>query len=1322
MDIKAINKSRHGFFGKNYTYYLAKIVTVSFFSLFIFNVLSSSVSAATRTWDGGGGADTNWSTDANWSSDTEPVSGDTVVFDNTSDNNSVVDAGFTGVVTSVSINSGYDGTITLARSLQTSGSYSQAAGSFTAANQTLTVNTTFALSGGTFTASSGTTSVGTALTISGSPTFNHNNGTFTFIGTSGATLSCNNVTFNLVAFTHTSGTKTVSSNCSFPLGANPTVSADIALTGTLSGSGTLTFTAGTFSLNSGATLSGFTGLVTNILTVSGATLNLGSYSVVDINNAFNLSSGSFTAPSGSMTVARGLTISGGSFVHNSGTLTFDNNTSDTLSCNNVSFNRVTFAHTGGTKTVSSNCNLPLGSNPTIGSGAGGTITLNGTISGTGTLTTNAGTLTLNTGAVLSGFSGLVSGAGLTVAGATIDLGSFSPVDVNGAFTLSSGSVTMPTGTATFASTFTISGSPTFNHNNGTITFDGGGATLSCNNVSFNLVNVWPTSSTKTINSDCLLPLGNNPTMNTVAGSTAVVLNGTLSGTGTLTARALTLNTRAVLSGFSGLVAEGNFTNAGATTDLSSYTTVDFNGTTSFSLSSGTFTAPSGTMTVAAGFTISGGIFNHNNGTVTFDGGSGTLSCNTTSFNLIIFAHTSGTKTVSSNCSFPLGNNPIVGNGGSITLTGTLSGSGTYTQSLGQLRLNAASVFSGFSGLSILTLVLEGGDLNLGGYSLVDINNHLTINSGTFIAPETMTVAGNFTISGGTFTHNNGTVTLDGTNQNLSGSTTFHNLTKNASSVDTLTFTAGTTQTISGSLNLQGVSGELLSLLSSSPGSSWNIDATGGRVLKYLDVQDSNNTNTLVMSASSSIDSENNTNWEFSGISINFSLDTPVHESYTNNERPTFKWKTATNVSGGISKYILEIDNGDTGDFKIDNFPISRTTDYETSRYVVHYENFSDSDDTNNTIAIYTKSSKDWDEGNNDGKIKEGKRTWRVTAKDNAGNEETNTRTLFVDRTAPSVTYGIATSPQAPRNDEIFTSDTTPTLSGKLTDTLAGDKTENYIASGPKEVSLKFEHLVRNIFFQEEYIIDEIITAPVSSDGIFFVSPLNSLSSRSYRVTIIGFDKAGNSSFVTQTMNISSSSYSASSASSTSSSVTQPVPTPKYPSQKDEVVTPSPTMAKEASAGNMTAQTENQTDSKTKGQHDLTGNVNSLTRRIWTFVKGSFIGLLSSFKHPSYFAQIPTLFRETIFDSKYTSITNVQIKSISKDEAILTWKTSNHTYNNKVNFGENRSYGKEQFADEFGKEHRVKLTGLKPNTHYYFEVMSQSWKTYVYDATFEFTTK
>src|SRR3989344_2004157 len=139
--------------------------------IFAFVIFANDVYAATRTWDGGG-VDTNWSTAANWSSDTVPVSGDTVTFDGTSTNNSTVDAGFAGTITTMNINSGYTGTITLARSLTVSGNFTQNAGTFAGADQTLDLNDgSFSLTSGTFTVPTTAFTIERNFTVSGG-TFN----------------------------------------------------------------------------------------------------------------------------------------------------------------------------------------------------------------------------------------------------------------------------------------------------------------------------------------------------------------------------------------------------------------------------------------------------------------------------------------------------------------------------------------------------------------------------------------------------------------------------------------------------------------------------------------------------------------------------------------------------------------------------------------------------------------------------------------------------------------------------------------------------------------------------------------------------------------------------------------------------------------------------------------------------------------------------------------------------------------------------------------------------------------------------------------------
>ncbi len=722
----------------------------------------SHTSAVSKSWDGGCGlGDTTWSCANNWSDNIVPASGDTVTFNATSTNNSVVDAGFAGTITTININSGYTGTISLSRSLTVSTTFSQAAGTFNAGSQTLTL-AAFTLSAGSFTASSGTTNISGAMTISGSPTFNANGGTVNINGSTTATLSCNNVTFNLVTFTHTGSTKTVSSNCSLPLGANPSITglnATVSLSGTLSGSGTLNMVGGggQLVLNSGGSLSGFTGFTGASLQVSG-TYNFGSYTTFSLTSTFTVNSGGvFTAPSGTASFASTFTLSSGStFNANGGTINFNGTTTATLSCNSATFNLVTFTHTAGTKTVSSNCSLPLGNNPNANSG--GSITNNGTLSGTGTFTTS-GTFTFGVGSTVSGFTGRVA-SGLIING-TANYGSYTTFTVSAAFTLNSGGVfTAPSGTASFASTFTINSGSTFDANGGTINFNGtASATLSCGSKTFNLVTFTHTSGTRTVSSDCSLPLGNNPST-----TGPIVLNGTLSGSGTLSAGGtLTLGATGALSGFSGLSASGSLIVNG-TYNFGSYSTFTVTGT--FLLNSGaTFTAPSGTASFTGSFTLSSGsTFNANGGTVDFTGGANaTLSCNNTVFNHVTFTNTNGTKTVSSDCSLPLGSNPTVGAGGAVSLNGTLSGSGLLTKSVGTLTLGVGGVLSGFSGLSAITLVVNGA-YDFGTYSPFTVASTFTVNSGgVFTAPTgTASFGGNFTLnSGSTFNANGGTVNFNG---------------------------------------------------------------------------------------------------------------------------------------------------------------------------------------------------------------------------------------------------------------------------------------------------------------------------------------------------------------------------------------------------------------------------------------------------------------------------------------------------------------------------------------------------------------------------------
>jgi hypothetical protein len=981
--------------------------------------------AATLYWVGADGANasvaSNWSTTNPTSCSTgvtpsgaAPTSSDTINFDADCDNSATIDSGFTSTISVVVLNSGYAGTVTQANPLTVSSTFTTSGGTWSAANQALTVTSTFTMNAGsTFTASSETTTFSSGFIISGG-TFNHNSGTVTFDG-AGGTLSCNNITFNLVTFNNSSSTKTVSTNCSLPLGSNPTLAGagNITLNGTMSGTGTLTKTAGAFTLNNAATtLSGFSALSTSAFVVSGATIDLSSYTSfqasstttvssgsltlssqantlvaltvsggtvtqsagtfsasgtvtlstgaltlangADLNGALTISGGTFTAPSGTMTLAGALTISGSpTFNANGGTITFDG-AGATLQCNNVVFNLVTFANTA-IKTVSTGCTLPLGSNPTLGGTQGISLINGGTVTGSGTLTMPSGTtLTVSTGSTLSAASGFTGMALqlLTVSGGTADFSTYSSfsaastvslssgtlslpsgADLNGPFSISGGTFNAPSGTMSLAGSLTITGSPTFNANGGTFILDGssGDATLSCNNVSFNLVQFQHTGSvTKTISSNCTIPVGNNPTATgriRLSSATA-----TLFGTGLFTSTCELSNclrlTAGTFTGFSGLIIYGNLGLDGANLDLSSYSPVEIYGrgaSQSLSVTStSVFTAPS-VMTVADGMNIAS-TFNHNNGTVIY-------------------------------------------------------------------IAEAADTTIGFNALPS-ELVL---------YNL----------------SVTPTIASTFNVP------------------------------------------AGSTVKVLGSLEMSGVdSSTLLSLRSLTPGTPWLINALGSRQLSYLDVQDSSNTSDIAMAATCSTDSGNNTGWLFPpcGTSI-FNLVSPSNRSYTRDERPTFSWRPPSELSffDAAREYSLVIDNGQGSDFIVEGIPAQRPNGahfYETIKYRVEYLNWDNEDLNDNLILLVTKSSSSWSSDYHDGKLTEGKRYWRVQLKDSSNTIYEMSNELFVDFTPPTTTISkINTLDYIPA---VLTSDSTPTIFGAVTDELKGSPEDTKVASGPKNITIAIE--------------------------------------------------------------------------------------------------------------------------------------------------------------------------------------------------------------------------------------------------------------------------
>jgi hypothetical protein len=156
--------------------------------------------AATYYWIGGtsgtAGQTTRWSANsAGAAAGAAPGSADAVVFDGGGVGSCSVNASTS--FASVSINSGYTGTVSLTASttLTTTGSFNQAAGTFAGSTGTITIAGDLALSGGTFTAPSGLLEVKGAFNKTGG-TFTHNGGRVVLSAGSAKTLASNGTTFN----------------------------------------------------------------------------------------------------------------------------------------------------------------------------------------------------------------------------------------------------------------------------------------------------------------------------------------------------------------------------------------------------------------------------------------------------------------------------------------------------------------------------------------------------------------------------------------------------------------------------------------------------------------------------------------------------------------------------------------------------------------------------------------------------------------------------------------------------------------------------------------------------------------------------------------------------------------------------------------------------------------------------------------------------------------------------------------------------------------------------------------------------------------------
>ncbi|GEM_PF-2628266 len=573
---------------------------------------------------------------------------------------------------------------------------------------------------------------------------------------------------------------------------------------------------------------GYTGTITLARSLSArdfsqaaGTFNAGAQTLT-VTRDFALSGGIFNAGSGSLSVADDFTISGtGVFNEGTGTVKFTGGAATINVLVTETFYNLVFAPTtaGANKTISNNDTLIVSGTLTLTEGNinQGTTPSSGTISAQGDIvqesTFDGGTgLIIITGTANQTFTGnATASAGdlpdLTInkTGGTLVLAGIIRINGQGAgaWTYIAGTVDATTNDSTVI----------FNNAN-TIDGQGTSSTMAFDNIEFR-------GGTAKLAGDL-----------NVDGNLTIVSGATLD----------------VSTSNYGVAVGGNWVNNGTFTERSG--TVTFDGT--------------GTQTLDSGGTGASKRFNN-----IVCSGSGTLQIITNDVTL------NGDLTVLSGTLDPNGR-VITGNGtNTLIVTGTILVdaavfAGSYA-SFETRTFNAGSTVNySRSGAQTIDNTLTYSNLTTSGSGTktlggaIAVNNNLTIGAGTTLDVSTsnygIDLSGNWT-NNGTFVPRSGTVTFNDNTKtsSISGSTTFNNFTC-VTAGKILSFAAGSTQTMTGTLTLTGAAGNLVVLKSSAAGTRWNIDPQGTRNVSFVDAQDSNNINAAQIPAPNSKDSGNDANW------------------------------------------------------------------------------------------------------------------------------------------------------------------------------------------------------------------------------------------------------------------------------------------------------------------------------------------------------------------------------------------------------------------------------------------------------------------------------
>ncbi|WP_270090706.1 autotransporter-associated beta strand repeat-containing protein [Sphingobacterium sp. SYP-B4668] len=630
-----------------------------------------------------------------------------------------------------------------------SGTLTLNGGTLTNSSTSFTIDNTIALgsSGGTFNVGGGNGS--TRLTLSGIVS---GTGTLTKNGQAILQLDGNNTYSGATSLmagtmiaTHsnalgtTAGATTVSSGATLRFAGGLTVAEALTISG--AGKTVSSVDYGVLHLiNGSSTLSGNVTLVgdANIsvaggtLIVSGALIGSGNLNKTDVGSLLLSNTGTEASMSGGMTVS-------------AGALEIDND--DQLSSGSLSLNGGTLAVIGVT-TIDNNIDITASS--TINTSAD--VTLSGVVSGTGELT-KAGVSTLSLSGTNTATGAVnISEGGLTISGGS-SIGNTSAVTVASlaTLTLSGGDETI--GSLAGAGNVVLGYKLIIGGNNSSTTFNGvisgiGNGIAKIGTGTFTLSGSNTYSGSTTVSAGTLALYGGTA----INDASAVTVS---------SGATLSLNANETLGSLAGAgnVSLGDFALSSGGNNASTTFSGVFNGYGGFlKTGSGTLTlSGSNSGTFFGGMAVSGG------GTLSVANddnlGSGILSINNSTFSI------TGATTIDN--SITLISGASINNAAAVTLSGVISGSGSFTKTgIGVLTLPGINTYGGATQVLAGTLAVNGA---LSATNIVEIASgatligsgsvtNLNVNNGGTLSPGNS--AGTFTVDGNLLMNSGSTLAIE----------------------------------------------------------------------------------------------------------------------------------------------------------------------------------------------------------------------------------------------------------------------------------------------------------------------------------------------------------------------------------------------------------------------------------------------------------------------------------------------------------------------------------------------------------------------------------